>query len=77
MAAAYLAIFTNLLLLGSKDEIKIVENGTVSPLVQNDVTEAFPPILPQYTEIQLRIASEKRVSNAFIVKLLILFKKRF
>lgn len=60
--AAFLAILTNLLLLGSKDDIRIVDNGKISNFVQSDVTSAFPPIQSQYYEMKLKVKSKQMVS---------------
>ncbi|XP_066922900.1 protein shifted-like [Clytia hemisphaerica] len=47
------------LLFGAKDEIKIVENGTISNFVESDVARTFPPIQPQYYEMKLQIKSKQ------------------
>jgi len=60
---AYLVLL-NILLLGSEDNIKIVDNGTVSNFVRSDVSKSFPPIQPEYYEMKLRIKSREMVRNA-------------
>lgn len=47
--------------LGSEDDIRVIENGAVSKLLQNNLTTILPPIKPQYKEITIKFASEKRV----------------
>ena len=60
----YLAIL-NILLLGSEDGIKIIDNGTVSNFVSNEVSKSFPPIQPQFYEMKLRVKSKEMVREIF------------
>lgn len=65
--AAFLAIMTNLLLLGSKDDIKIVDNGRISNFVHSDITSSFPPIQSQYYEMKLQVKSKQMVRYLYFL----------
>ena len=47
--------------VGSNDDIRVVEDGAVSNILQNNFTMLLPPIKAEFWELTIKFASERRV----------------
>ena len=47
--------------VGSNDDIRVVEDGAMSSILQNNFTMLLPPIKSEFWELTIKFASERRV----------------